>query len=148
MTRTKIRVVCPHRFLIVTGIDHRRSVEMSRCYHCWNAGDPPSHNTLFHMVFVPAKETPSDTQTHPTPETDAIHRTSAAAGCLVSLACVIDAGMLDQDRGDEGVVSGAIRAEEIVQPWRFHVELFDQATGGPLPLPVFSSRTPPQDCRL
>ena len=103
----------------------------------WNAGDPPPHNTLIHMVFVPAKETPFDTQTHPTPETDAIYRTTTA-GFLVSLAGVIDAGMLDQDRGDEGVVSRAIRAEEIFQLWRYHVERFDQATGGPLL--VFSSR--------
>jgi hypothetical protein len=31
MIRNTVRSVCPHRFLIVKGIDHTRSVEVSRC---------------------------------------------------------------------------------------------------------------------
>jgi hypothetical protein len=34
MIHAKVRSVCPHRFLMVTGIDHTRSFEMSRCYKC------------------------------------------------------------------------------------------------------------------
>ena len=46
------------------------------------------------MVFVPANETPSDTQDRPTPETDAIYRT-AAAGRLGLIARMIDSYMAD-----------------------------------------------------
>lgn len=34
MTRDTIRAACPHRFLMVRGIDPMRSIEMSRCYEC------------------------------------------------------------------------------------------------------------------
>jgi hypothetical protein len=34
MSCAKIRSVCPHRFLMVMGIDHSQSFEMSRCYEC------------------------------------------------------------------------------------------------------------------
>ena len=34
MARAKVCSVCPHRFLMVKGIDSTRSVETSRCYEC------------------------------------------------------------------------------------------------------------------
>lgn len=34
MSRAKIRSVCPHRFLMVKGMNRTRSVELSRCYEC------------------------------------------------------------------------------------------------------------------
>jgi hypothetical protein len=34
MTRDTVRSVCPHRFLMVQGIDSTRLVETSRCYEC------------------------------------------------------------------------------------------------------------------
>jgi hypothetical protein len=34
MSRATIRSVCPHRFLMVKGMNRTRSVEISRCYEC------------------------------------------------------------------------------------------------------------------
>ena len=60
----------------------------------WHVGDPPPHKIplhhkpTLHMVFVPAKETPSipDTQTRPTLETGASYCTAAAASRLAPLS--------------------------------------------------------------
>lgn len=34
MSSAKIRSVCRHRFLMITGMNCTRSVEISRCYEC------------------------------------------------------------------------------------------------------------------
>ena len=51
MKRETGSAVCPHRFLMVIGIDHARSVEMSRCYEC---GTPQiRHFTMLPSTWFP-----------------------------------------------------------------------------------------------
>ena len=59
------------------------------------------------MVLIPAKDTPSDTQTRPTPETVAGYHTAVAAGRLAPLAGVIDLRVADEQVGDERVIADA-----------------------------------------
>jgi hypothetical protein len=56
MTRAKVRSVCPHRFLMVTGIDHRLSVGMSRCYQCGTPVTGPLTIPLSTWFLFPRKK--------------------------------------------------------------------------------------------
>ena len=68
MTRAKVHAVCPHRFLMVKGIDRTQSVETSRCYECGAPLIRPLTMSLsawfpfppkrFHLIAKPAP-TPS-----------------------------------------------------------------------------------------
>ena len=59
MIRHTVRSGCPHRFLIVKGIDHTRSVDVSRCDEC---GTPLSRPTV--PLRDSAKEVTSDPVTY------------------------------------------------------------------------------------
>jgi hypothetical protein len=55
MSHAKVPAVCPHRFLMVKGIDHRQSVETFRCYHCGTPVIRPFPMTLSTWFSFPRK---------------------------------------------------------------------------------------------
>jgi hypothetical protein len=56
MNRVRICSVCPHRFLMVTGIDYRKSIEMCRCYQCGTPVTRPLTIPLFTWFSFPRKK--------------------------------------------------------------------------------------------
>lgn len=58
MIRNMVRSVCPHRFLILKGIDQRQSVEGSRCDEC---GTPLIRPAV--LLRDPVKDITSDSVT-------------------------------------------------------------------------------------
>lgn len=83
MSRAKVPAVCPHRFLMIEGIDRRQSVETSRWYHCGTPVTRPFPMPLSTWFSFPRKNL------HLVHETKAGYRAgyrTAAAGRLASLA--------------------------------------------------------------
>jgi len=89
----------------------------------WHAGYPPSHNVPLHTVLVPAKATPSDTQTRSASETDADYRTTAAASRLAPFPAGVPAlGLPNNLHYDQRVIPDAVRLQQMFQPRSLFVE--------------------------